>query len=592
MGFVTMTINGISLQVPSDYTILEAARQAGINIPTLCFLKNLNETGACRVCVVEVEGARSLVTACNMKVSEGMKVKTHSSAVLKSRKTTVELLLANHNIECTSCVRNHNCELKQLSTDLGCETNRFTGERRKGIYRDDSFSIVRDTSKCILCGRCVAACREKAGVEVLAFNQRGFKTYIGPAFEACMDDAGCIHCGQCMAVCPTAALQEHSNIDEVVAAINDPSKQVVFQVAPAVRAALGEEFGLPFGTRVNGKIAAALRRIGGPKVKVFDTNFSADLTIMEEAYELIDRIQTNKPLPMITSCSPGWIRLAEQYCPAILPHLSSCKSPQQMFGAILKSYWAEKNNIDKSSIYCVSIMPCVAKKSELHREELKVDGIPDVDASLTTRELARLIRLYGLDFKHLPDEAFDHPLGEYSGAATIFGATGGVMEAALRTAADVLSGQSLSAIEYEAVRGVEGVKEAIVQIGETSLNVAVVHGGKEALKLVEQILSGDRQYHFIEVMGCSGGCVAGGGQPHIPAKLINQGVDIRVERAKVLYEDDQLQSIRKSHENPIIQKIYQDYLGEPNSHLAHHLLHTTYHEKSIYEKKNHENQLS
>lgn len=590
MGLVNITLNGMSLQVPSDYTILEAAKEAGITIPTLCFLKNINETGACRVCVVEVEGARTLVTACNMKVTEGMKVKTHSNRVLKSRKTTVELLLANHNIECTTCVRDHNCELKQLSTDLRCQTDHFKGAQREGIYRDDSFSIVRDTSKCILCGRCVAACREKAGVEVLAFNQRGFKTYIGPAFEACMDDAGCIHCGQCIAACPTAALHEHSNIDEVVAAINDPTKQVVFQVAPAVRAALGEEFGLPFGTRVNGKIAAALRRIGGSNAKIFDTNFSADLTIMEEAYELLERIKEGKTLPMITSCSPGWIRLAEQYCPAILPNLSSCKSPQQMFGAIVKSYWAEKNNIDKESIYCVSIMPCIAKKSELKREELNVNGIRDVDTSLTTRELATLIRLYGLDFINLPDEPFDQPLGEYSGAGTIFGATGGVMEAALRTAADVLSEDSLDKVDYQEVRGVEGVKEASIKLGDMTLNVAVVHGGKQAIEIVNKILSGEKQYHFIEVMGCSGGCVAGGGQPHVSAKLYNQGLDIRVERAKALYEDDQIKVIRKSHENPVIQKLYQEYLEHPNSHLAHELLHTTYQEKKIYEKKIKENQ--
>lgn len=585
MGLVNITLNGMALQVPSDYTILEAAREAGIKIPTLCFLKDLNETGACRVCVVEVEGARSLVTACNMKVSEGMNIRTHSQKVLNSRKMTVELLLANHNVECTSCVRNHNCELKQLSNDLGCTGNHFRGERRENLYRDDSYSIVRDTSKCILCGRCVAACREKAGVEVLSFNQRGFKTYIGPAFEACMDDAGCIHCGQCIAACPTAALQEKSSVHQVIDAINDPNKVVVFQVAPAVRAALGEEFGLPIGTCVTGKIAAALRRIGGVDAKVFDTNFSADLTIMEEAYELMDRIQNGGTLPMITSCSPGWIRLVEQYLPNALPHLSTCKSPQQMFGAILKSYWAEKNNIEKSSIYCVSIMPCVAKKSELKREELEVNGIRDVDASITTRELARLIRMYGLDFNNLPDEEFDQPLGVYSGAGTIFGATGGVMEAALRTTADVLSGQSLDSIEYEVVRGIQGVKEASVTIGELTLNVAVVHGGKQAMENINELLTSDKKYHFIEVMGCSGGCVAGGGQPHIPADLFNKGIDVRSERAKALYEDDRAQLVRKSHENPIIQKLYEEYLEQPNSHLAHELLHTHYEKKDLYIKK-------
>ena len=583
MGCVHITLNGIPYVVPKTYTILEAAREAGIKIPTLCFLKDLNETGACRVCVVEVKGARSLVTACNMKVNEGMEILTHSKRVLDSRRTTVELLLANHKIECTTCHRNHNCELKQLSTDLNCQSERFKGERREGVYREDSYSIVRDTSKCILCGRCVAACREKAGVEVLAFNQRGFKTYIGPAFETCMDEAGCLHCGQCIASCPTAALSEHSNIEEVVQAINDPSKVVVFQVAPAVRAALGEEFGLPIGTRVNGKIAAALRRIGGPTCKVFDTNFSADLTIMEEAYELIDRIKTGGTLPMITSCSPGWIRLAEQYRPEILPYLSTCKSPQQMFGAILKSYWAEKNHMDPHSIYCVSVMPCIAKKSELKREEMQVNGIQDVDASITTRELARMIRMYGVDFINLPDESFDDPLGTYSGAGTIFGATGGVMEAALRTAADVLSHQSLDTIEYQSVRGIKDLKEATVQVGALSLNVAVVHGGKHALNIVDQILNCEKQYHFVEIMGCSGGCVAGGGQPHIPAQFINEGRDIRLERAKALYEDDEQQVIRKSHENPVIQEVYEHYLGNPNSHKAHELLHTTYCKREVYD---------
>ncbi|HAX73089.1 MAG TPA: ferredoxin [Firmicutes bacterium] len=585
MQTVNVTINGIESTVPSHFTILEAARAVGIKIPTLCFLKDLNETGACRVCVVEVEGAKSLVTACNMKVTEGMKVKTNSKVVQNARKTTVELLLANHNIECTTCIRNGQCELQDLSNNLGCTPNRFEGIRREKIYRDDSYSLVRDTSKCVLCGRCVSACREKAGVEVLAFNNRGFETYIGPGFEASMSDAGCIFCGQCIVSCPTAALQEKTSIPQVTEALNDPSKTVVFQVAPAVRAALGEEFGLPFGTRVNGKIAAALRRIGNNKAYVFDTNFGADLTIMEEANELLHRIQEGGVLPMITSCSPGWIRLAEMYRPAILPNLSSCKSPQQMFGAITKSYWAEKNNIDKSSIYCVSVMPCTSKKSEINRPQMEVDGIRDVDASITTRELARLIKMYGIDFVNLPDEAFDQPLGQYTGAGTIFGATGGVMEAALRTAADTLSGQSLEKIEYEAVRGVKGVKEASVTIGDTTLNIAVVHGGKEALKLVDQILSGEKDYHFVEVMGCSGGCVTGGGQPHVHCNIINQGIDVRVERAKALYEDDRAQVLRKSHENPAIKAIYDEYLGKPNSHLAHEILHTTYGAKEMYVKK-------
>ena len=584
MQTVNITINGRQATVPAHYTILEAARENGIKIPTLCFLKDLNETGACRVCVVEVEGAKSLVTACNMKVYEGMVVNTNSAKTQTARKTTVELLLANHKIECTTCVRNGSCELKELSNNLGCQSNRFEGEKREEIYRDDSHSIVRDTSKCILCGRCISACAKKAGTEVLSFNNRGFGTYVGPGFETSMEDAGCIHCGQCIIACPTAALSEKSSINQVVSALNDKSKVVVFQVAPAIRAALGEEFGLPMGTRVTGKIAAALRRISGNKAYVFDTNFAADLTIMEEAHELLHRIQNNGVLPMITSCSPGWVRLAEVYRPEVLPHLSTCKSPQQMFGAILKSYWAETNNIDKSSIYNVSIMPCTSKKSELAREELNVNGIRDVDASLTTRELARLIKMYGLDFVNLPDEEFDQPLGAYSGAGTIFGATGGVMEAAFRTAADVLSGESIEDIEYTAVRGVSDVKEATVNFNGTTLNVAIVHGGKSALDVVDQILKGEKQYHFVEIMGCSGGCVAGGGQPHVHADLLNKGVDVRVERAKALYEDDRSQVIRKSHENEVIKHVYETYLKEPNSHLAHELLHTTYRKTTSYSK--------
>ncbi len=585
MQTVNITINGLRATVPAHYTILEAAREIGIKIPTLCFLKELNETGACRVCVVEVEGARSLVTACNMKVNEGMVVKTNSAKVQTSRKMTVELLLANHKIECTTCIRNGKCELQDLSNNLGCRPDHFKGSRREGIYRDDSCSIVRDTSKCVLCGRCVSACAKKAGVEVLAFNNRGFETYVGPGFEVPMLDAGCIHCGQCIVSCPTAALREKSSIDDVVTALNDPEKVVVFQVAPAVRAALGESFGLPMGTRVNGKIAAALRRIGGGKAHVFDTNFSADLTIMEEAHELLHRIQNGGTLPMITSCSPGWVRLAETYRPEILPHLSTCKSPQQMFGAIVKSYWAETNNIDKQSIYNVSIMPCTSKKSELSREELEVNGVRDVDASLTTRELAQLIKMYGIDFINLPDEDFDQPLGSYTGAGTIFGATGGVMEAALRTAADVLSGQSIEEIEYTAVRGIKGIKEATVNLNGVELNVAIAHGGKEALEVVDQILNGEKQYHFVEIMGCSGGCVNGGGQPHVHADIVNKGVDVRVERARALYEDDRAQVLRKSHENPVIKHVYETYLGHPNSHLAHELLHTTYKATPTYPTK-------
>lgn len=580
MEKVTLTINGLETQVPSNYTVLEAAKEAGIDVPTLCYLKDINEVGACRVCLVEVEGARSLQASCVLPVREGMVVKTNTKKVRNAVKTTVELILANHNRECLTCSRNRNCELQTLSEELGIEDISFQGEKRVATVDDLSHSIVRDSSKCILCGRCVNTCKAVQGIGILDFTNRGFTTEVAPAFNKSMDEAPCIYCGQCINVCPVAALREKSDIERVWDAIEDPNTHVLVQTAPAVRAALGEEFGLPIGTRVTGKMAAALRRLGFDKV--FDTNFTADLTILEEGHELLGRIQNGGKLPMITSCSPGWIRFCEFYYPEFLENLSSCKSPHQMMGAVLKSYYAEMNEIDPENIFVVSIMPCTSKKAESAREEMKVNGLRDVDAVLTTRELGKMIKQARLEFTKLPDEKFDPVFGEYTGAGVIFGATGGVMEAALRTVADVLTGEDLKDIEYKDVRGVaEGIKEASVTIGDKTINVAVVHGTSNAAKLLDKVKAGEADYHFIEVMGCSGGCVNGGGQPHVPAKL-RMEIDVRSERAKALYEEDTVMEYRKSHQNPMIKKIYDEFLEKPNSHKAHELLHTHYHSREVY----------
>lgn len=576
MEKVSLTINGIEVQVESNATVLEAAKEAGFEVPTLCYLKDVNEVGACRVCVVEVEGARTLQASCVLPVRDGMNVKTNTKRVRDSRKTTVELLLANHNRECLTCFRNNNCELQAMSEELGIEEVPFQGAKREKVYDDVSASIVRDSSKCILCGRCVNICKETQGIGILEFTKRGFETTVAPAFEKSMNDVPCVYCGQCITVCPVAALREKSDIERVWDAIEDPDTFVVAQTAPAVRAGLGEEFGLPIGTRVTGKMVAGLRRIGFDKV--FDTNFAADLTIMEEGHELLGRIQNGGTLPMITSCSPGWIRFAEFNYPEFLPNLSSCKSPHQMFGAILKSYYAEKANVDPKKMFVVSIMPCTSKKTEAARDEMVVDGLRDVDAVLTTRELGKMIKQARIKFNNLPDEGFDPTLvGDYSGAGVIFGATGGVMEAALRTVADVLTGQDLEEIEYNAVRGVdEDVKFADVQMGDITVKAAVAHGTASAARLLDEIKEGKHtDLHFIEIMGCSGGCVTGGGQPQVAAPIRNT-VDLRVERAKALYEEDAILEVRKSHKNEQIQQLYKDFLGEPNGHKAHDLLHTHY----------------
>ena len=582
MDMVNVTIDGVSVQVPSNYTVLEAAKKAGVKIPTLCYLKDVNEVGACRVCLVEVEKARALAAACVMPVSEGMVVHTNSKKVRDTRRATLEMILSDHNRDCLSCIRNKNCELQTLAEEYGIRKVTFEGVKSPSVYDDKSFSIVRDGSKCVKCGRCVSACK-KQGIGVLSFLNRGFSTSVGPAYDISMADAPCIYCGQCIVACPVGALHEKEETDKVWAAIQDPSKHVVMQVAPAVRAAIGEEFGLPIGTRATGKMFAAMKRLGADKV--YDTNWGADLTIMEEGTELLNRIQNGGVLPMITSCSPGWIRFCEFYYPEFIPNLSTCKSPHEMEGAVIKTYYAQKNNLDPKDIVVVSVMPCTSKKTEAAREQLvNADGLKDVDIVITTRELARMIREAGMDFNSLPDEGPDQDLmGEYTGAAVIFGATGGVMEAAVRTVADILEEKDLPEFEYKAVRGVDAdIKEAELTLGGKNIRVAVAHSTAAARKLLDSIKDGSApEYTFIEIMGCSGGCVCGGGQPQVPAQKL-MDIDIRAERAKALYEEDEIMPQRKSHKNSQVDKLYKEFLGAPNGHLAHELLHTTYVKREIY----------
>ncbi|SNT29631.1 NAD(P)-dependent iron-only hydrogenase catalytic subunit [Anaerovirgula multivorans] len=580
MEKITLTIDNIKTEVPKGYTILEAAKTVGVDIPTLCFLKDVNEIGACRVCLVEIEGARGLQASCVHPAAEGMVIKTNTKKIRDARKSTVELILSNHNRECLTCFRNKSCELQSLAEELNINDIPFQGEETAKTVDAQSHSIVRDASKCILCGRCINVCKSVQKIGVLDFTKRGYETEVAPAFEKSMDEAPCIYCGQCIVNCPVAALREKEDIERVWDAIEDSEVHVVVQTAPAVRAALGEEFGLPIGTRVTGKMVAALKRLGFDKV--FDTNFAADLTIMEEGHELLHRIQDNGVLPMITSCSPGWVRFCEFNYPQFIPNLSSCKSPHQMMGAILKSYYAEKHNIDPEKIFVVSIMPCTSKKTEAARPEMEVAELRDVDAVLTTRELAKMIKQARINFMKLEDSEFDPALGDYTGAGVIFGATGGVMEAALRTVADVLEGQDLQNIEYTAVRGIEGIKEAEVTLGGNTIKIAVAHGTAMAAELLDMIEAGEKEYHFIEIMGCSGGCVTGGGQPHVPAK-VKMDCDIRVERAKALYEEDTVKQYRKSHQNPLINKLYEEYLEKPNSHKAHKLLHTHYEAREKYQ---------
>ena len=575
MKNVTLKINNTPVTVPEGTRILDAARQAGYDIPTLCYLKDLTNEGSCRMCVVEVKGARSLVVSCVATVAEGMEVFTNTPKVIASRKTTLELMLSNHNKDCLSCVRSTNCELQKLALEYGCDDNDFAGEHSHVTVEALNPHLIRDNSKCILCRRCVAMCSKVQSVGVIGANRRGFNTEIGCAFGRNLGDVDCVACGQCIKVCPTGALREVDDTDKVVAALNDPEKYVIFGTAPSVRVALGEEFGMPIGTDTEGKMVAAIRRLGPDKI--FDVNMTADLTIMEEGNELIERLNDkNAVLPMITSCSPGWIRFIEFNYPELLGHLSSCKSPQQMFGAVMKTYFAKLNNIDPKNIYVVSCMPCTAKKAEILRDDQAASGYPDIDVVITTRELARLIKRYGINFESLPDEQFDDPIGYGTTAGLIFGATGGVMEAALRTVAETVTGKPLDKVEFESVRGTEGIKTAEVDLGGKTIKVAVVNTLSKAREIMEQIKKGECEYTFIEVMACPGGCVNGGGQPIVPAPLLNKGVDPRKLPAEAIYAKDAGSAIRKSHENPVIKKLYAEYFEKPGSHIAHEVLHTTY----------------
>lgn len=565
---VTLTIDGQRVEIENGRTLLDAARKAGVKIPTLCHHPALRGEGACRLCLVELEDSKKLVTSCVFPVAEGMVVRTNTPEIREARKTIIELLIASHPQNCLTCVRNGDCELQRLAEEFGARNLRFEMSPKSLPKDTSSPALVRDPEKCILCGRCVRACSEVQGVSILGFAHRGPEAQVGPAFERGLGETPCVACGQCAAVCPVGAIYEKDSIEEVWCAIGDPERHVVVQVAPAVRAALGEEFGLPPGTRVTGKLAAALRRLGFDKV--FDTQFAADLTIIEEGHEFIGRLKGGGRLPLITSCSPGWINYCENFFPEFVDNLSSCKSPQQMFGTLVKTYYASKAGIDPRKIYSVSVMPCTAKKYEAKRPEMNASGFQDVDAVLTTRELARMIKQAGINFVDLPDEDFDTPLGISTGAGTIFGVTGGVMEAALRTVYEVVTGEELPAIEFESVRGLEGIKEAEVELDGTQVRVAIANGLGNAARILNAVKSGEKTYHFIEIMACPTGCIGGGGQPRLGS------LDVRAMRAQALYDEDRGMKLRKSHENPAVKALYSEFLGKPGSPKAHHLLHTGY----------------
>lgn len=580
MEMVNIKINGMPLSVPKDSTILEAARTAGIQIPTLCYLKEINAIGACRICVVEVKGAKTLVAACVYPVAEGMEIMTDTPKVFEARKTTLELILSTHTRKCLSCVRSDNCELQALCHDFKVDDEDcYNGYNPEYPVDDSAVHMYRDNNKCILCRRCAAACAKWQGIGVIGPNERGFNTHIGCAFEQNLDEVACVSCGQCIVVCPTGAIAEKDQTDLVWKALADPAKHVIVQTAPSIRATLGEAFDLPVGTNVEGKMIAALRRLGFDKV--FDTDLAADMTIVEEAHEFVERVTKGGVLPMITSCSPGWVKYCEHYYPDFIPNLSTCKSPQQMFGATVKTWYAQKMGWDPKDVFVVGIMPCTAKKFEVRRDDENAAGVPDVDVALTTRELARMIKRAGLQFHQLPDEQFDSPMGESTGAAVIFGATGGVMEAALRTAAEWVGGKALENVDFTEVRGTQGVKEASYQVGDLTVKVAVASGLSNAKIVLDKVKSGEADYQFIEIMGCPGGCVNGGGQPVQPASVRNF-VDLKGLRAKALYDADSSMPMRKSHENPALKAIYEEFFGEYGSHKAHEVLHTSYSEKSRF----------
>ena len=570
---VNLKIDNIPVSVPAGTTVLEAARNAGIKIPSLCFLKDINEIGACRICVVEVKGAKSLVASCVYPVNEGMEVFTNTEKVRHSRQLTLELILSNHRMDCLTCSRSGRCELQDLARDLGIDAVRYAADNLPPQIEDSAPHLIRDNSKCVLCRRCTAVCRKSQEVGVIGCNDRGFATHVGCAFDRDLNEVDCVSCGQCIVACPTGALQEKDHTAKVWAALNDPTKHVVVGPAPSIRVTLGECFGMPIGTNVEGKMVTALRRLGFDKV--FDVDNAADFTIMEEGTEFLHRLQNGGTLPLITSCSPGWIRFCEQHYPDMVPNLSSCKSPQQMFGTLVKTYYAEKMGINPRDIFVVSIMPCTAKKYEVRREEMRQHGWLPVDVSLTTRELGRMITRAGLLFQNLPDGEFDEMLGVSTGAATIFGASGGVMEAALRTVVEIVTKGEMKPLEFTEVRGMTGIKEASYDLPGKTVRVCVTSGLANAKKVLDGVKSGEMQYDFIEIMACPGGCINGGGQPIQHADVRNW-TDIRSLRAKALYTQDEGMTYRRSHENPIVQQVYKEYLGEPGGHRAHELLHTTY----------------
>ena len=570
---VNITIDNQNISVPEGITILEAAKKAGIDIPTLCFLKDINEIGDCRMCVVKVEGRRGFATSCIQKVEEGMVIKTHTPEIIEARHVMLDLIISNHDKDCLTCSRMGNCELQALASKFGIQNIEYKGEREEHPVDDLSPSIVKDPNKCILCRRCVATCKNIQKIGAIDCGNRGFDSSISTSYNKSLKDTNCVFCGQCIEACPTSALREKDNTDEVWAKIKDPDIHVVVQTAPAVRVALGEEFMMPIGTNVTGKMVTALKRLGFDKV--FNTNTGADFTIMEEAHEFVERFKEHDNMPMITSCCPAWVRYIEINYPELVPHLSSCKSPHQMLGALIKTYYAKKENIDPEKIFVVSVMPCIAKKYERQRKELSNNGLFDVDCVITTRELARMIKYANIRFDKLEDSEFDNPLGISTGAGAIFGTTGGVMEAALRTAQDILTGKDLKQIDFEQVRGEKGIKRATVNINGKDIKVVAASGLENAQKIMEEIKSGEADYQFVEIMACPGGCIMGGGQP-IKSSKTQAEFDVRKLRADAIYSIDEKSTIRKSHENPALKKVYEEYLEAPGSYRAEKLLHTTH----------------